>query len=91
MAISPDLIRGHTDNIILRFLYDHDSYGYEINRNIHIMTEGEYELSEATLYTAFRRLEKKAVLNPIGGMKTVGQEGDTIVLQKKEKRNMMII
>ena len=91
MAISPDLIRGHTDNIILRFLYDHDSYGYEINRNIHIMTEGEYELSEATLYTAFRRLKKKAVLYPIGGMKTVGQEGDTIVLQKKEKRNMMII
>ena len=35
--------------------------------------------------------KKKAVLNPIGGMKTVGQEGDTIVLQKKEKRNMMII
>ena len=71
MAISPDLIRGHTDNIILRFLYDHDSYGYEINRNIHIMTEGE--------------------LNPNGGMKKVGQEGDTIALQKKEKRNMMII
>jgi len=34
-----------------------DNYGYEINKSIQLRTDGKYELKEATLYTAFRRLE----------------------------------
>ena len=56
-SIASDIIRGHTDTIILRFLMERDSYGYEINRNIRRLTDDAYELNEATLYTAFRRLE----------------------------------
>lgn len=52
-----DLIRGHTDAIILSHLRERDSYGYEINKAIAEATGGRYELKEATLYTAFRRLE----------------------------------
>lgn len=72
MAISSDLIRGHTDTIILRFLYGQDSYGYEINRNIRFITDGEYELSEATLYTAFRRLEKEGYIESYWGNENSG-------------------
>lgn len=72
MAISSDLIRGHTDTIILRFLYGQDSYGYEINRNIRSITDGEYELSEATLYTAFRRLEKEGYIESYWGNENSG-------------------
>ncbi|MGM9940832.1 MAG: PadR family transcriptional regulator [Bulleidia sp.] len=72
MAISSDLIRGHTDTIILRFLYAQDSYGYEINRNIRTITDGEYELSEATLYTAFRRLEKDGYIESYWGNENSG-------------------
>ena len=86
MAISPDLIRGHTDNIILRFLYDHDSYGYEINRNIHIMTEGEYELSEATLYTAFRRLEKEGCIESYWGDENSGARRRYYRITEKGKK-----
>ena len=57
MAIAADLIRGHTDTIILAQLTHGDSYGYNINRVIQQITGGQYELKEATLYTAFRRLE----------------------------------
>lgn len=57
MSIASDLIRGHTETIILAHLMDHDSYGYEINRSIQQKTSGQYELKEATLYAAFRRLE----------------------------------
>jgi len=35
-----------------------DNYGYEINKSIQQKTGGMYELKEATLYTAFRRLEQ---------------------------------
>lgn len=58
MSIAGDLIRGHTDAIILARLLRSDSYGYEINKVISILSGGRFELKEATLYTAFKRLEE---------------------------------
>lgn len=58
MAIGADLIRGCTDTILLRFLSEGDTYGYAVNRRIQKLSEGKYTLNEATLYTAFRRMEK---------------------------------
>lgn len=57
MLVISDVIRGYTDSIILAQLNKKDSYGYEINKTIQSATGGEFELKEATLYTAFRRLE----------------------------------
>lgn len=57
MSIAGDLIRGHTDAIILARLLRADSYGYEINKVISTLSSGRFELKEATLYTAFKRLE----------------------------------
>ena len=58
MSITADIIRGHTETIILANLMEHDSYGYQINKDILRKTDNRYELKEATLYTAFRRLEQ---------------------------------
>lgn len=58
MSIAGDLIRGHTDAIILARLLRGDSYGYEINKIISTLSSGQFELKEATLYTAFKRLEE---------------------------------
>lgn len=58
MSIAGDLIRGHTEAIILARLLHGDSYGYEINKAISTLSNGRFELKEATLYTAFRRLEE---------------------------------
>lgn len=55
--ISSDLLRGHTDTIVLGILLNGDSYGYEIYKKIIDKSEGLYELKEATLYASFRRLE----------------------------------
>mgnify|MGYP001088180906 FL=1 len=49
MSIASDLIRGHTDVIILAQLIKKDSYGYEINKVIQHKSKGMYELKEATL------------------------------------------
>ena len=62
MSIASDLIRGNTDTIILAHLKKQDSYGYQINKSIKEMTSGEFELKEATLYTAFKRLDRKSVV-----------------------------
>ena len=72
MSIASDLIRGHTDTIILAQLTGGDNYGYEINKSIQQKTEGKYELKEATLYTAFRRLEQAGCISSYWGDEQTG-------------------
>jgi len=72
MSIASDLIRGHTDTIILARLMDEDNYGYEINKSIQQKTNGKYELKEATLYTAFRRLELAGCISSYWGDEQTG-------------------
>lgn len=67
MSIAGDLIRGHTDAIILARLLQSDSYGYEINKVISTLSGGQFELKEATLYTAFRRLEESGYITSYWG------------------------
>lgn len=57
MDLFGDALRGHTDAIILSILAEGDSYGYLINQTIAKRTNQKFVLTEATLYTAFKRLE----------------------------------
>lgn len=72
MSIAADLIRGHTDTIILAALLEEDSYGYRINRRLCELTDGRYELKEATLYTAFKRLEEAGYIRSYWGDEATG-------------------
>ena len=67
MSISSDTLRGHTDTIILTQLMHGDNYGYEINKNIQQRTGGAYGFKEATLYTAFKRLEQNGLITSYWG------------------------
>ena len=72
MSITSDILRGHTEAIILSHLLEHDSYGYQINKDIMRKTDGKYELKEATLYSAFRRLEQAGCINTYWGDENIG-------------------
>ena len=72
MSITSDLIRGHTDAIILSRLKKSDSYGYEINKAVRRFSGGKYELKEATLYSAFRRLEQQGMISSYWGDGDIG-------------------
>lgn len=72
MSITSDLIRGHTETIIMANLCKHDSYGYQINKAIQEASDGQYELKEATLYGAFRRLEENGYIVSYWGDETTG-------------------
>lgn len=67
-----DIFRGYTDTVILAQLYDLDSYGYEINKNVQQATDGALELKEATLYTTFRRLEQAGLILSYWGDESTG-------------------
>ena len=72
MVISADLLRGYTDAVILRQLVEEDGYGYQISKQVANISGGRLELKEATLYTAFRRLEGAGYIRSYWGNEKVG-------------------
>ena len=74
MSISSDVIRGYIDVMILRVLYDGDSYGYEISKRITDISENLYSMKETTLYSAFSRMEKTGYLHSYPGSYSGGRE-----------------
>ena len=69
---SADLLRGHTDTIVLSILLKGDNYGYEIHKSIIDKLGGEYELKEATLYSSYKRLEADGYVTSFWGDETLG-------------------
>ena len=49
-----------------------DSYGYEINKAVYNVSNQKYELKEATLYTAFKRLEDAGCISSYWGDQSTG-------------------
>lgn len=70
--ISSDLLRGHTDTIVLGILMEGDNYGYGIYKRIIEKSDELYEIKEATLYSSFRRLEKAGSISSYWGDETQG-------------------
>ena len=69
---SADLLRGHTDTVVLSVLSRGDNYGYEIRKSIIDRLDGEYELKEATLYSSYKRLESDGYVVSYWGDETLG-------------------
>ena len=71
-TLSSDLLRGHTDTIILKFLMEGDKYGYEIAKLVYEQSNHTYELKEATMYSSFKRLEHDGHITSYWGNETQG-------------------
>ena len=74
MSIGSDVIRGYVDLMILRVLWERDSYGYEISKTITEISGQHYSMKETTLYSAFSRLEKLQHLSSYPGSVSGGRE-----------------
>jgi DNA-binding PadR family transcriptional regulator len=70
--LSPDLLRGHTDAVVLKILMDGDAYGFEIYNRILEKTGDLYELKETTLYSSYKRLEAEGAVVSYWGDETQG-------------------
>ena len=46
LEISSDVIRGYNDTMILFLLLDKPSYGYDISRQIKMLTDGKYVIKD---------------------------------------------
>ena len=87
MSIASDIIRGRPDAIILARLSAGDSYGYEINKAILRKTNGRYELKEATLYTAFKRLEESGSITSYWGNEATGARRRYYAITEQGRKN----
>jgi DNA-binding PadR family transcriptional regulator len=70
--LSPDLLRGHTETIVLGILHKGDAYGFEIHNTILERTGECYELKETTLYSSYKRLEQEGYISSYWGDETQG-------------------
>ncbi|MCX7521378.1 PadR family transcriptional regulator [Microbacterium sp. STN6] len=71
-AFAADLLRGHTDTIVLGILRGGDNYGYEIHKAIRDAAGGDHEIKEATLYATYRRLQRDGLVESYWGDETQG-------------------
>ncbi|MDR0878200.1 MAG: PadR family transcriptional regulator [Treponema sp.] len=71
-TLSSDLLRGHTDAIVLKILMSGDAYGFEIYNRILERTGDQYELKETTLYSSYKRLEADGHIVSYWGDETQG-------------------
>lgn len=67
MKYSGEILRGNTETIILAILIEKDSYGYEIMKTIMEVGEGLFSIKDATIYTAFKRMEKDRLISSYWG------------------------
>lgn len=86
MLNKQELLRGLTDTLILGQLYAKDSYGYEINKQIYQQSGSLFQLTEATLYTAFRRLETVQLVTSYWGNEEGGARRRYYSITEKGKK-----
>ncbi len=67
MSYSGEVLRGHTETVILAILREGDSYGYEILKRILDAGDGMIDIKDATIYTAFKRMEKDGLITTYWG------------------------
>ena len=70
--LTSDLVRGHTDTMVLKLLQEKDMYGYEIVKEIFRRSNEEYELKEITLYSSLKRLQTDSFIKSYWGDESKG-------------------
>lgn len=66
------MLKGTIDILILSVISERDSYGYEISKIIKTKSGDLFEILEATMYLALKRLEKQKAIEAFWGTETDG-------------------
>ena len=83
MSYSSHFLRGHTETIILGILKDTDSYGYDILKTILEKGNGLFGIKDATIYTAFKRMEEEVLITTYWGDEGTGARRKYYSITKK--------
>lgn len=70
--MNKEMLKGTVDILILSVLLEKDNYGYEISKTIKEKSDDLFEILEATMYLALKRLEKQKAIEAYWGDETGG-------------------
>lgn len=70
--MNKEMLKGTIDILILSVLNENDSYGYEISKIIKNRSGDSFEILEATMYLALKRLEKQNAIEGYWGQESGG-------------------
>ncbi|MFB9327675.1 PadR family transcriptional regulator [Paenibacillus aurantiacus] len=62
MALDKEMLKGYMDIIFLSLLRESPMYGYELAKKARDISGAVFDIKEATLYMALKRLEKQGLL-----------------------------
>ncbi len=71
MAVNKELMKGSTSTLVLTLLARKQMYGYEIIKELEVLSKGLFEMREGTLYPILHTLEEAGCVES----KWVGEEG----------------
>lgn len=74
MEIDKELLKGSISIIVLRIISNHDSYGYEIIKEIDDASNGRLSFKEGTLYPILHALEKEKLIESYWESSEVGRK-----------------
>lgn len=63
MSVSENLRRGSVELVLLALLNEQEMYGYQLVQEMGRRSDGEYTLTESTLYPVLYRLEDKKFIS----------------------------
>jgi PadR family transcriptional regulator PadR len=88
MTNSGEYVRGFTNYIILSILSEFDSYGYEITKIIDSVSEQNFQLTEATLYIALKKMNQNELINSYTGKNKKGMKRRYYQITPKGKKKL---
>lgn len=60
--MNTEMMKGSIDILLLSLIAKSDMYGYQITKSLKELSNDVYHMSEGTLYSALKRLEKKELV-----------------------------
>ncbi|MCL2610504.1 MAG: helix-turn-helix transcriptional regulator [Defluviitaleaceae bacterium] len=66
------MLSKHIDEILIKIISLGEQYGYSISKTVTKVSEGDFEIKEASLYTGLRRLEKEKIILSYWGDESQG-------------------
>ena len=62
MSYGRELLKGHTDSLLLCLISREPTYGYQIVKELEKRSNGYFRFKEGTLYPALHRLERERLI-----------------------------
>lgn len=62
MKISKELLKGSTEMLVLSAISKEDAYGYQIVKDIEILSSGAFVLNEGSLYPILHKFENEGLV-----------------------------